>query len=162
MWIGEGYFTCRDTFDGHVCLCSKQPDGAGRAVLLMCTAPSYSRRHRSLEHLFPNCPRLLPFPSFIVSPAVIGGAQQLAGDGSPSLAAFSVTLSISWLLSTQESSSVDIVSTLEGAITFGSLLTKLSLTVHPTCPAVPVGWDFNKFGEPFYRWSLGSFLGGQR
>lgn len=128
----------------------------------VCTALSNCCWHQSLEHLFPNSPSLLPFPSFIISPAVIHGARQLAGEGSTSLPAFSATASISWLLSTQESSPVDIISTLEGAITFCRLLAKLSLTVHPTCPAVPIGWDLNKFSKPFYHWLLFSFLGGQQ
>lgn len=128
----------------------------------MCRALSNSCLHLSLESLLLNSPSPLPFPSFIIPPAVIHRAQQLAGEGSPSLLAFLATASVSWLLSTQESSPVDIISTLEGAITFCRLLAKLSLTVHPTCPAVPIGRDFNKFSKPFYRWSLVSSLGGQR
>ena len=67
-----------------------------------------------------------------------------------------------WLFSAQEDSPADIISTLEGAITFCSLLAKLSLTVHPTCPAVPTRWDLLKFSTPFYHRSLVSFLVGPR
>lgn len=120
------------------CLPSKQPDWACRALLLMCMALSNSCCHQFLGHLFPNSLSTLPFPFFIISPVAIQGAQQIAGEGSPSLMAFSATASISWFLSTQESSPV-IISTLKEGITFCRLLAKLSLTVHPTCPAIPIG-----------------------
>lgn len=142
-------------------LCSKQPDWACRAVLLMCTALSDSCWHQFLERLFPNSQSPSPFPSFITLPAVVHGAQHLAGEGSPSLLPFSATVGISWLLSTQESSPDNIISTLEGATTFCSLLAKLTMTVHPTCPAVPIERDLKMFSKPFYHWLLVSSLGGQ-
>lgn len=120
------------------CLPSKQPDWACRALLLMRTPLSNSCWRQFFGHLFLNSLSPLPFPFFVISPVAIHGAQQIAGEGSPSLMAFSATVSISWLLSTQESSPV-IISTLKETITSYRLLAKLRLTVHPTCPAIHIG-----------------------